>query len=403
MTQLTKLVRSPAACYPIFSSTSNLLEKKETMPAALVREVLEIRENNVKSYASMGVVPSYSAVPVSEGEDIDMDELMREENININITVSKHSLRYMSFFTLVALTVVAVVMTANQMKVDYGSIGSRLFGSFNEAPADLTLPDGVVTMEVTSPTFVADGTMDDKYSCKLGTETGVSPPLAWSGAPESTVDYMITMKKESGYSWSVYDISSDINHVDEAVSNAAASGATVGQIAGTEAWDIDVPPYISTANYVSMYKYEEPCSKGPGSKWYLFTVYAFSKRAADVMAENNFSKENTKPTQILALMQDYVVGKGEITGYFNLYDDDQSAAAAKEETKEAEESGNTGATAGVVLSAAGKNKNGGSDPKHPGAVAASAPAAGASADAADVADAAAAVPAAPAVRKQLRR
>ena len=251
---------------------------------------------------------------------------------------------------------IALILNVDQFKVSSYSTFSSMFGlSLDETAAS--------TFVLTSPAFGADGDLPETSTCKLGTETGVSPPLAWSGAPEGTVDFMITMKKESGYSWSIYDVSSDVDHVDQAVSNAAASGATVGLIAGTEAWDIDVPPYISTANYVSMYKYEEPCSKGPGEKWYLFTIYAFSRRAADVMAENNFSKENTKPTQILEIMDSYILGKAEITAYFNLYDDDASAAVAKEETKVAEDSGEV-VTGGAELSDAGKAKNGGSDPKH---------------------------------------
>ena len=51
------------------------------------------------------------------------------------------------------------------------------------------------------------------------------------------------------------------------------------------------------------------------------------------MTENNFAKENTKPTQILAIMDSYILGKAEITANFNLYDDDQAALAAKTATK----------------------------------------------------------------------
>ena len=258
-------------------------------------------------FAGYAVIPEY--------EDVDIDEVMGPQQRLNNFR------RWGLAVTAVCLAAGAVIAVANNMKVSY-------------LPSFLGLTNlDESSFVLTSPAFEADGTFPEQYTCKLGTETGVSPPLAWTGAPDGTVDYLITMKKESGYSWAVYDISSDINHVDEAVSNAAASGATVGQIAGTEAWDIDVPPFISTANYVSMYKYEEPCSKGPGAKWYLFTIYAFSKRAADVMAENNFAKENTKPTQILEIMNDYILGSAAVTANFNLYDDDQAASAAKSATK----------------------------------------------------------------------
>ena len=264
----------------------------------------------------------YATIP--EYNDVDIDDVIPQRMSSFK--------RFGAGLTLFCVAGFAVVMVASQMK---GSFVGGLFGStkFDEeiAATEATWP----ALTVTSPAFAADGTMPDQYTCKLGTETGVSPPLAWSGAPEGTVDYMITMKKESGYSWSLYDIGT-LDHVDEAVCNAAGPGATVGQAAGTEAWDIDVPPFISTANYVSMYKYEEPCSKGPGSKWYLFTVYAFSRKVTEVLAENNFAKENTKPTQILEAMNDYIVAKGEITSYFSLYGDDASTttkSASKAQTQ----------------------------------------------------------------------
>ena len=312
-------------------------------------------------------MPSYAAIPTlandDDEEEFNMDYLMDQQEydglkVSMNCkpqTIARYG-KYTMIIVLIAIMSIALVMNVDQFKLSSYSTFSNMFGLSLDETAENTFV-------LTSPVFLADGDLPATSTCKFGTETGVSPPLAWSGAPEGTVDYMITMKKESGYSWSIYDVNSDVDHLDEAVSNAAASGATVGLIAGTEAWDIDVPPYISTANYVSMYKYEEPCSKGPGEKWYLFTIYAFNRRAADVMAENNFSKENTKPTQILELMDSYIVGKAEITAYFNLYDDDASAAVAKEETKVAEASGVV-VTGGADVSDAGKAKNSGSDPKH---------------------------------------
>ena len=323
------------------------------MPGQLVREVLENKREALGAY---GALPN----------NIDLDKLMNDEDDDepIEITCTPRRLKQLGhaavLLALVSLTFVAVYMSGDSLKKTfepyYSSFIYSSLDTENAAPTAFTL---------TSPAFEADGTLPDTYTCKLGTETGVSPPLAWSGAPEGTVDYMITMKKESGYSWTLYDLGT-LDHVDAAVSNAAGPGATVGQAAGTEAWDIDVPPYISTANYVSMYKYEEPCSKGPGAKWYLFTVYAFSRKVTDVLSERNFAKENTKPTQILEAMDGYVLGQAQVTTFFNLYDDDQAAAAAKEETKELEESGSTGGTAGPASTPALAKKNGGADPKHSG-------------------------------------
>ena len=332
--------------------------KNKKMPSALVREVMASREDG-------GRLLAYGALP-------DLDSLMNDEYDDepIEITCTPRRLKQLGhsfvLLALVTLTFVALYMSGDSLRTTFEPYSSYILSSLDteSVPTSST----AASFTVTSPAFDADGTLPDAYTCKLGTETGVSPPLAWSGAPDGTVDYMLTMKKESGYSWTLYDLGT-LDHVDAAVSNAAGPGATVGQAAGTEAWDIDVPPYISTANYVSMYKYEEPCSKGPGSKWYLFTVYAFSRKVTEVLAEKNFAKENTKPTQILEAMDGYVLGQAQVTAYFNLYDDDQAAAAAKEEIKVLEETGSTGGTAGPAATPALAKKNGGADPKHTGAVA----------------------------------
>ena len=73
-------------------------------------------------------------------------------------------------------------------------------------------------------------------------------------------------------------------------------------------------------------QYEEPCSKGPGYKWYLFTVYAFSEHAAAIMKGHGFSKSDTKPTKILQLMNDegYVLGQAQIIVYYSLYGDEET-------------------------------------------------------------------------------
>ena len=179
-------------------------------------------------------------------EEEDDDEITC--NINCGRERLRHMTRWIAYVMMLGLIIFVLVVNRKTLSAKFSV--PHIFTSGSTSSRSRGSSSGFI---VTSSAFEANGTLPDKYTCKFGTETGVSPPLAWSNPPEGTTDFMITMKKESGYSWTVYDLLL-LDHVDEAVSNAASSGSTVGEIAGTEAWDIDVPPYISTAGYVSMYK-----------------------------------------------------------------------------------------------------------------------------------------------------
>ena len=192
------------------------------------------------------VVKSRTNTKIIVDEDEDEDEISC--NINCGRERLRHMTRWIAYLMVLGLTIFVVVVNRKTLSAKFSV--PHIFSSGTTSVRGRVDSSGFI---VTSPAFEANGTLPDKYTCKFGTETGVSPPLAWSNPPEGTTDFMITMKKESGYSWTVYDLGL-IDHVDEAVCNAAGTGATVGEVAGTEAWDIDVPPYISTAGYVSMYK-----------------------------------------------------------------------------------------------------------------------------------------------------
>ena len=87
-----------------------------------------------------------------------------------------------------------------------------------------------------------------------------------------------------------------------------------------------LPTHTHTYTHTLTPQYEEPCSKGPGYKWYLFTVYAFSEHAASIMKGHGFSKTDTKPTKILELMNEegYVLGQAQIIVYYSLYGDEET-------------------------------------------------------------------------------
>jgi phosphatidylethanolamine-binding protein (PEBP) family uncharacterized protein len=102
------------------------------------------------------------------------------------------------------------------------------------------------------------GTMPVRFTCD-GTST--APPLQWSGAPAGTVSYAVVMHHVAGpgdihWYWVLYGIAPDVNQI--------AEGATVQATLGNNS--------VNTRN-----QYAPPCSKGPGQKAYIYTVYALSK------------------------------------------------------------------------------------------------------------------------------
>jgi phosphatidylethanolamine-binding protein (PEBP) family uncharacterized protein len=105
------------------------------------------------------------------------------------------------------------------------------------------------------------GTLPTTYTCD---GAGQSPPLAWSGAPSGTGVYVILMSTipvsgPAKYNWVLYDI--------PAATNSIAAGTT-GE--GT----------LGFADDGAGLAYAPPCSQGPGTKLYTFTVYALSGRPA---------------------------------------------------------------------------------------------------------------------------
>ena len=87
---------------------------------------------------------------------------------------------------------------------------------------------------------------------------GVSPPLAWSGAPAGTKEFALTMTTQAldgeKWNWVLYGIP------------AAATSLAEGTSAGTAGLSTDGPEL----------RYYPPASKGPGAKTYTFTLYALS-------------------------------------------------------------------------------------------------------------------------------
>lgn len=116
--------------------------------------------------------------------------------------------------------------------------------------------DASATFVVTSTAFVANGTLPARFTCDA---EGVSPPLAWSGAPAGTVEYALVMttlaKDGPKWNWVLYGVAPTVVSLVEASVGVGTAGLTS-----------DGPNLA----------YSPPCSQGPGAKTYTFTVHALS-------------------------------------------------------------------------------------------------------------------------------
>lgn len=134
--------------------------------------------------------------------------------------------------------------------------------SHSAAPPEATAPTSSdaarsLTLTVNSPTFVDGGALPVEYTCD-GAAT--SPPLDWSGAPAGTVGYAVVMHHMPSdgvayWYWVSYGMTVGVNHLE--------AGATP-------------PASVGTNSVNRNLAYAPPCSKGPGPKNYIFTVYALS-------------------------------------------------------------------------------------------------------------------------------
>ena len=110
---------------------------------------------------------------------------------------------------------------------------------------------------VTSPVMEDGGRLPVTYTCE---DQGVSPSLAWQGAPSGTMGYALEMHHVASaddihWYWLVYDIPAETQSI-------TAGQADFGTF-GTNSVD----PNLA---------YAAPCSQGPGDKLYTITVYALS-------------------------------------------------------------------------------------------------------------------------------
>lgn len=120
---------------------------------------------------------------------------------------------------------------------------------------------------LTSPAVGADGLLPAEYTCDGAASTLA---LQWNGAPAGTKSYAVIMHHAAGaedihWYWVVYNIPATVNSLPKNMTGIGVLGTN--SVNGKNA-------------------YTPPCSKGPGPKIYLYTVYALSEEPKlDVPAE----------------------------------------------------------------------------------------------------------------------
>ncbi len=114
--------------------------------------------------------------------------------------------------------------------------------------------------KLSSPAFQDGGTLPITYTCE-DAKGGVSPPLAWTGAPSGTVEFAITATTLAvdgkKWNWVLYGIPASVTSLAANTTGIGTTGAS------TDSPDL---------------KFYPPCSSGSGPRIYTFTLYALSTK-----------------------------------------------------------------------------------------------------------------------------
>lgn len=130
-------------------------------------------------------------------------------------------------------------------------------GGGSSGDASDTIPVSHGTFTLMSDIDVDSAELPSDYTCD---GRGISPALSWSDAPAGTKEFAllmstITVDNDIKYNWVLY-------HIPAASTGLAENSSGVGT--------------TGAGSHGASLAYEPPCSQGPGSKLYTFTLYALS-------------------------------------------------------------------------------------------------------------------------------
>jgi Raf kinase inhibitor-like YbhB/YbcL family protein len=169
--------------------------------------------------------------------------------------------------------------------------------SSSTASTDTALGSIAMTMKVTSSAFQQGGAIPAKYTCE---GQDISPPLAWSGAPDSTKSIAIVVddpdapdpaKPQRVYvHWVVYNIPAGTSSLPE---SASKSGMPKGAEQGKNDWGKP--------------QYGGPCPP-IGRHRYFFKVYALDTTLSGLSGPAKADLERA--------MKGHIVDSGELMGTY---------------------------------------------------------------------------------------
>jgi phosphatidylethanolamine-binding protein (PEBP) family uncharacterized protein len=140
---------------------------------------------------------------------------------------------------------------------------------------------------LSSPAFVNKGAYPKLFTCD---SLGISPPLSWNNIPSGTKSFAITMhhypKEGDKHVYMVlYNIPNNVKSLEAGEKNIGTWGAN------TQNKDLSYSP---------------PCSKGPGPKSYIITIYALS----EILHFNNSDRVNMN--QLMDSIQNILLSKSSL-------------------------------------------------------------------------------------------
>jgi Raf kinase inhibitor-like YbhB/YbcL family protein len=155
------------------------------------------------------------------------------------------------------------------------------------APGAAAVPGGT-GFALRSPEVADGGTLPRDYT---GDGTSSTLPLTWSGAPAGTKSFALIMHHIPGpgtvkWYWVLYDIPANVTSLPKNVRDVGILGNN--SVNGRT-------------------EYAPPHSKGPGPKWYIYTVYALSEEP-----RLDVPPEQVDRQALLDAMKDHILASAQL-------------------------------------------------------------------------------------------
>ncbi len=197
-------------------------------------------------------------------------------------------------FAVLSLSVSACAKSDNSSHTDTTAVVTNIGRPQVDTTTASTAP---MTLNLSSSAFAPNGSIATKYTCE---GAGVSPPLAWSGAPSSTKSFALIVEDPDAPDpakptrvvshWVAYNIPATATALAE---NASKSGMPAGSVQGVN--EGNKPFYMG------------PCPP-IGSHRYFFKLYALDTVLTGL--------KSPKKAYLQQALQKHVVGSTQLIGTY---------------------------------------------------------------------------------------